>query len=525
MRPQVLFSLFAPVTKLPGVGPRIAQALARVAGERIVDLLWHLPSGVVDRRYAPRLADAVADRVATVTITVEAHNAPPPGRGRIPYRITCSDGTGTLTLVFFHAQGDYLEKTLPVGEQRVVSGRIEDYQGTLQMTHPDHIVPVSEAESVMRVEPVYPLTAGLTPRSLGKAIQGALALAPELDEWADGPLKTQRGWAGWRDALLAAHAPDSAAALEPTTPARMRLAYDELLASQLALLLVRARQRQMPGRATKGDGALREKVLAALPFSLTGSQRMAIAEIEADMGSEARMLRLLQGDVGSGKTLVALMAMLVAVEAGRQAAMMAPTEILARQHHATIMPLAEAAGIEVLLLTGRDKGKARAAALERLAAGEIAHDMGLICTFMPKSDSFRTGNGMHMHLSVTDKDGKNLFHDDDDKNGMGLSALGYQFAGGLIKHAKGLCALGAPTVNSYKRLVVGDALSGATWAPAYISFGDNNRSSMLRVPYGRLELRTADGGCNPYLAIAGALAAGLDGIDNDLDPGVIANFN
>jgi glutamine synthetase len=161
----------------------------------------------------------------------------------------------------------------------------------------------------------------------------------------------------------------------------------------------------------------------------------------------------------------------------------------------------------------------------RMAAGEIAHDMGLICTFMPKSDSFRTGNGMHMHLSVTDKDGKNLFHDDDDKNGMGLSALGYQFAGGLIKHAKGLCALGAPTVNSYKRLVVGDALSGATWAPAYISFGDNNRSSMLRVPYGRLELRTADGGCNPYLAIAGALAAGLDGIDNDLDPGVIANFN
>ncbi len=381
MRPQVLFSLFTPVTKLPGVGPRIAQALARVAGERVVDLLWHLPNGVVDRRYAPRLADAAADRVATLTVTVGAHNPPPPGRGRIPYRITCSDGTDTLTLVFFHAQGEYLEKVLPVGEQRVVSGRVEQYQSALQMTHPDHIVPVAEAESIMRVEPVYPLTAGLTPRGLGKAIQGALALAPDLDEWLDGPLKARHCWSDWKAALAEAHAPDSASALEPTSPARMRLAYDELLASQLALLLVRARQRQMPGRVTKGDGALRPKVLAALPFALTASQRKAIADIEADMAGESRMLRLLQGDVGSGKTLVALMAMLVAVEAGRQAAMMAPTEILARQHYATIKPLAQAAGLEVLLLTGRDKGKARAAALERLAVGQTALAVGTHALF------------------------------------------------------------------------------------------------------------------------------------------------
>jgi len=161
----------------------------------------------------------------------------------------------------------------------------------------------------------------------------------------------------------------------------------------------------------------------------------------------------------------------------------------------------------------------------RMAGSEIAHELGLICSFMPKVDSHRTGNGMHFHVSMSDAKSENIFQDDTDSRGMGLSEVGYHFLGGILHHAKALCALGAPTVNSYKRLVIGDALSGATWAPAYISYGDNNRSALVRIPYGRLELRLADGGCNPYLVTAGLIAAGLDGVDNKRNPGDPLNIN
>ncbi len=379
MRPEILFPLFAPVTSLPGVGPRSAKAIEALAGPQVVDLCWHLPSGVIDRRYAPKIAEAEPDRVATLTIRVGQHLAP--RNPRQPYRVDCFDDTGEISLVFFHARADYLTKTLPEGEVRVVSGRIERFGGRLQMSHPDHIGPLEELARMMSVEPVYPLTAGLTLKPLGKAIRAALDRAPEVPEWLDPALVAREGWPAWHAALAAAHAPEGPEALLPLTAVRRRLAYDELLANQLALALMRHHQRAQHGRSLRGDGRLCDKVIAALPFELTASQRQAGSEIAADMAREARMLRLLQGDVGSGKTVVALLAMLGAVEAGAQAAIMAPTEILARQHFHTLAPLTQAAGVGIELLTGRDKGKARDAALQRLASGEAALAVGTHALF------------------------------------------------------------------------------------------------------------------------------------------------
>jgi len=368
VRPEILYPLFAEVTTLPGVGPRMAKLYCSLAGSRVLDLCWHLPSGIVDRRYAPKLANATAGRVATLTVRITAHE-PPDIRGR-PYRIHCSDDTGLLELVFFHAKGDYLRRVLPEGEERVVSGKLEVFQGRLQMTHPDQIGRLAELAAIKRVEPVYPLTAGLGQNPVTKAVRAALAQARELPNWLDPAHKARENWPDWLAALKSAHAPADAGDLSPLTPARRRLAYDELLANQLALALVRARQLQIRGRAFQGDGRLRAKAVAALPFSLTGSQEKAVAEILADMAEPLRMLRLLQGDVGSGKTLVAFLAMLNAVEAGAQAALMAPTEILARQHFKTLEPLAEATGVTLEILTGRDKGKGRTEKLARLADGE-----------------------------------------------------------------------------------------------------------------------------------------------------------
>jgi ATP-dependent DNA helicase RecG len=369
LRPPILYPLFAPVTSLPGIGPRIGKLIEKLAGPILVDLLWHLPSGIVDRSYRPKLAEAEVGRIATLTVLIEKHV--PGGTPRLPYRIRCRDETGALELIYFHVQGDYLKRLLPVGEVRVVSGRVDKFQGALQMAHPDYALPPEQAANLPPVEPVYPLASGIQPKVLAKAIQAALSRAPELREWIDPALMQREAWPGWKPALAAAHAPRSEADLSPTTSARRRLAYDELLANQLAVALVRMKQRKLPGRALKGDGRLRRKALAALPFDLTRSQETAIGEVLADMSGADRMLRLLQGDVGSGKTLVALMAMLNAVEAGAQAAIMAPTEILARQHHATIEPLARAAGVPLALLTGRERGKAREEILSGLADGSV----------------------------------------------------------------------------------------------------------------------------------------------------------
>jgi ATP-dependent DNA helicase RecG len=369
MRPEVLFPVFAPVTSISGVGLRMGKLIEKVAGEKVIDLCWHLPTGLIDRRFSPKVAEAPVGSVVTLTLRIDRHEKP--GNQRSPYRILCSDETGFIALVFFSARDDYLRRILPEGGTRVVSGTVEEFNGGRQITHPDYIVRPEELSSIQIVEPIYPLTAGLSPKILTKAVRAALLTIPALPEWLDRATLSRGNWTPWADALRTAHSPEAPADLNPLTLARQRLAYDELLANQLALALVRTRMRRAKGRALKGTGVLREKLAGLLPYQLTGAQRTAIGEILADMASPDRMLRLLQGDVGSGKTVVALHAMLTAVEEGAQAALLAPTEILARQHYETMRPLAEQLGVNIRLLTGRDKGKAREALLADLASGAI----------------------------------------------------------------------------------------------------------------------------------------------------------
>ncbi len=366
MRPEILFPLFRTVGSIKGVGPKIATLVEKLAGPWVRDLAFLLPAGVVDRRYQPNVIEAEPGRLATLKLRVIGHQ---PGRGpRQPYRVMAADATGEVALVYFHASKPYLEKLLPPGEERLVSGMVEDYRGNIQMTHPDHVVTLEDADELPMVEPVYPLTAGLTAKTLRKAVVQAVESLPDLPEWQDWTLMQRHGWPGWLEAVQAVHAPEGPEALEPSTKARQRLAYDELLANQLALVLVRSKQKRRPGPVLPA-GALAKKAEGLLPFELTGSQRHALAEIGADLASGQRMQRLLQGDVGSGKTVVALLAMLEAVDAGGQAALMAPTEILVRQHAETIAPIAAKLGLKTVVLTGRDKGKARERLLEDIANG------------------------------------------------------------------------------------------------------------------------------------------------------------
>lgn len=367
-RPPALFPLFASVDTLPGVGPKAQAALMQLGIDRPRDLILTLPNSGIRRRRLNRLADLRAPETVTVTVTVGRHQ-PPSGRGR-PWRVLCSDGVNDLTIVFFHPRRDWIESQLPTGQRRIVSGKVELFDGIAQMVHPDHILRENE-DLPPDFEPVYPLGAGLTQRMMAKATEGALARLPELSEWIDGEALKAQGWPGWRDALIAAHQPVSPADLSPAAPARARLAYDEFFAHQMTLALIRRDRRRRRGRESAGDGRLRAKVLAELPWPLTGAQSRAVDEIAGDMASDRRMNRLLQGDVGAGKTLVAMLAALIAVEAGGQAVLMAPTEILARQHARALEPLARAAGIRLAALTGRDKGELRAQLLQDLQAGRI----------------------------------------------------------------------------------------------------------------------------------------------------------
>ncbi len=380
MRPATLDPLFAPVTALPGIGPQLARMFERLAGPLVVDLLWHLPSGLVDRRASPPVSALSPNEVATLRVRVEAHEL---GRGRRPYRVFCADPTGTLVLVYFNVKSDYLARLYPIGDERIVSGRVEFYNGMAQMPHPDLALRPDELDRLKPIEPIYPLTAGLSPRLVQRSVAAALDRLPGLPEWLDPALREQRGWPSWAEALRQVHSPGAESDLSPAAPARERLAYDEVLASQLAVALVRARRQHRPGRAIVGSGALAHPVEAGLGFNLTGAQRLAIAEISAEMAQPRRMMRLLQGDVGSGKTVVALMAMLSAVESGAQAVLMAPTEILARQHQATLRRLAHPVGVEIGLLTGREKGRAREAALAGLASGLTGVAVGTHALLQP----------------------------------------------------------------------------------------------------------------------------------------------
>jgi ATP-dependent DNA helicase RecG len=363
MRPDILNPLFAETAALKGVGPAVARGLARLDLNRVVDLLFHLPVTAIERFRLNVLSGAYVDRVVTLELRVVGHDS---GGPRSPLRVRCIDEDGhQITLVYFADRGGYARKLLPVGERRLVSGKLERYGSALQIVHPDHVVPVGQVDAIPEREPVYGLTEGIANRRMGGLVASALERAPALPEWIEPSVVATRRWPSWRAALDRVHH------LDNEGPARDRLAYDELFANQLALMLVRADTRRRRGRPLPGTGKLTSALIPTLPYRPTGAQMRAVAEITGDLAQSAPMLRLLQGDVGSGKTLVALLSMLAAVESGAQAAMLAPTEILSRQHFANLTALLDGLPVRIAILTGREKGRARAETLERLASGDI----------------------------------------------------------------------------------------------------------------------------------------------------------
>ncbi len=390
MRPVILNTLFTEASTLPGVGSRMKALLSRLAagdreqGALVKDVLLHLPSGCVDRRAMPDLLTAPDGQVITALVEVEEYLPPKPNT-RQPFKVICRNETGYLTLIFFHFNENYIVRELPLGQKRVVSGRVERFDSMLQMAHPDAILLPDQLERALRVEPVYPLTLGISNKFLGKVMEAALARAPELPEWQEQNFREKHHWQGWKAALAHLHHPEKAEDAAPVSSTWARLAYDELLANQLALGITRGLVHQKAGRIVAGDGRFRERLVQSLPFSLTGGQQEVVREILADMASGKRMLRLLQGDVGSGKTVVALLAMLNAAECGRQAALMAPTELLARQHYARLSAMLEEAGLlmdaPLVFLSGRDKGKQRQEALARLADGDVLLTVGTHALF------------------------------------------------------------------------------------------------------------------------------------------------
>ena len=375
MRPPLLNPLFAPVTSLAGVGPKqdklFRYLLDRSETPRLVDLLLHLPASVIDRRTQPKIRDAVSGTIVTLEVTVDRHRPPPPRNSRAPYLVYASDDTGDVVLTFFRAKPGYVDKLLPVGEKRYVSGTLQMYDGTAQIVHPDRVVDEAAFAKLSGIDPVYPLTEGLALGSLRRAIAQALQRLPRLPEWISPEVIRRCEFPDIAEALNRVHVPVELTDILPEGPFWSRLAFDELLAGQLALALVRAQLRRPAGDRHAGDGHLRKKIIDALPYSLTTSQQQAVAAIAEDLRQPVRMLRLLQGDVGSGKTVVGLLAAAAVAEAGKQAALMAPTEILARQHINTIAPLAARAGMQVAILTGREKGRERRELLAQLAAGGI----------------------------------------------------------------------------------------------------------------------------------------------------------
>ncbi|MEK9708804.1 MAG: ATP-dependent DNA helicase RecG [Alphaproteobacteria bacterium] len=471
-RPPEIFQLFAATTSLAGVGAKLASVLEKRVGSYVIDVLRHLPIGLIDRRQRPALDAVVDGSMATIEILVIKHDRPPRGTRR-PYRVFCQNDTGELELVFFHAHNDYIAKQLPIGERRIVSGRVELFQGRVQMAHPDHIVVPKHSASMPLLEPVYPLTAGLTPKILRRTIADALKRIPDLPEWIPAPIMAEHNWPNFADAMRAVHAPQSETDLLPTSPARARLAFDELLANQLALSMVRRQASDTaPGRCFAPQGQLLTALTADLPFEMTAAQHAAIGEITADQSAPKRMLRMLQGDVGSGKTIVALAAMLTVAETGAQAALLAPTEVLARQHHASLNALLRPLKMEVGLLLGQGR-TSNAAADDALPNGVNHATRTRKDTLAAMADgTISLVVGTHALLSDTA-----IFHD------LGLAVIDEQHRFGVRQ-----------------RILLGEKGRGvdvlvmtATPIPrslAMTAYGDLDHSRLDEKPVGRLPIDT-----------------------------------
>ena len=369
MRPSILYPIFASIDTLKGVGNRYGKFIKNLCGEKIIDIIFHLPYNIIDRTYSPNLKDAIDGKIWTGVVKILEHQ--PPKSKKHPYRIYCTDGTANIVLVFFKVYEDSIKKNYVVGKKCAISGKLEYFNGVWQMSHPEYTVAEDKINEIKQLEPVYPLTSGITNKMLNRLQQQSLKLIPKLPEWQNQNTLELFGNISFNKAIELLHHPQNAKDIDPTSPILRRLAYDEMLSNQLALAFIRKKVKQQKGRSFIGTGELYQKIITTLPFSLTDAQNSALLEISKDQNANYKMLRLLQGDVGAGKTIVALLSMLKVIEEGAQVALMAPTEILAKQHFETIYSICKDADINIALLTGKLKAKEKRSVYEKLANGNI----------------------------------------------------------------------------------------------------------------------------------------------------------
>ncbi|MCZ4273117.1 ATP-dependent DNA helicase RecG [Maritalea porphyrae] len=417
-RPDILNPLFAAVSTVKGVGPQLSKLMASFFGAPenqdavLLDVLMHMPSGIIDRRQQPGVQFAQPGAISTFLLHIDRHIPPPRNNKRVPYRIEAHDESGEIVISYFAGRASWLEKTLPVGDKKYVSGLVTFYHGIPQLNHPDYIVDEDKFDDLPLVEPVYPLTSGLTSKKLQLATQHALSKLPDVPEWIGHSRLDLNGWPSFKTAMHQTHDPQTPAEAKIEGAARARMAYDEYFAGQLTLQLVRATMTRESGVQRLLTGKSTQKVREALPFKLTGGQEAAVTDIENDLRSNRKMARLVQGDVGSGKTVVALMAMAAMAEAGHQSALMAPTEILATQHYSTIAEIGEKAGLQVALLTGKMPAGERRAIQARIESGEIDIVVGTHALFQ-SSVVFKSLGltvvdeqhrfGVHQRLALSEK--------------------------------------------------------------------------------------------------------------------------
>ena len=352
MRPKILYKLFSNLETIKGIGPKNAKLIERLCGKYLLDLILHRPIAYIDRRNSPKIKDLSNNSIVTLILKVDGHT--PSFNKRMPYKITCSDDTGQLNIVYFNLRGPYLKKMFPIGSKKVVSGKVEEFNGIFQMTHPQHIADESNLDSVKKIECVYPLTAGISSKIIQKSINSSLAIIDDLPEWIPNDYLQKNNWTSWKKSIYEMHNPNELKEDKEDIYLN-RLVFDELLSQQLTVRLIKNKISKLKGNTIKPNGSLLESLKNHLSFELTDDQNQAIKEISKDQSSPNKMLRLIQGDVGSGKTIVALHGMIQCAENSKKSILMAPTEILAEQHYNTIKFFADKLKLSCALITASNK--------------------------------------------------------------------------------------------------------------------------------------------------------------------------
>ena len=352
MRPKILYKLFSNLETIKGIGPKNAKLIERLCGKYLLDLILHRPIAYIDRRNSPKIKDLSNNSIVTLILKVDSHT--PSFNKRMPYKITCSDETGQLNIVYFNLRGPYLKKMFPLGSKKVVSGKVEEFNGIFQMTHPQHIADESNLDSVKKIECVYPLTAGISSKIIQKSINSSLAIIDDLPEWIPNDYLQKNNWTSWKKSIYEMHNPNELKEDKEDIYLN-RLVFDELLSQQLTVRLIKNKISKLKGNTIKPNGSLLESLKNHLSFELTDDQNQAIKEISKDQSSPNKMLRLIQGDVGSGKTVVALHGMIQCAENSKKSILMAPTEILAEQHYNTIKLFADKLKLSCALITASNK--------------------------------------------------------------------------------------------------------------------------------------------------------------------------